>query len=338
MKHPNEEMVEVLIKSFDSWEYLSKARKAKGLDNWKKLLPLSEKLSGKKANHISFTCVHPSHETPQVHHLGSNEGNLHFLMGYGNPGFHLAPYHIQIMDPNISEEEAEKVARKHPANLAFWKNGGLDIFIEGDKREGKPLNSVKDRVRAIRREKLDKFSVKESIGTFTAIPVEGLVYSDNKEVQYSWDLVKDSYFSAQDEKMTDAMNIVADIKEIQKSFEVNFNVSIPDIITHLAKSWEGTKFDEEIYPLVTSKFPAPGAVVPLSGENDETIYGVVTKKSIEFYDREAQVVQVRAYDRWYPSLSLVKGGNVHPSVLLNFICGHMGIMREDIAVFSHRED
>jgi len=336
MSSPKDQLVETLVKGFDSWEYLSKARKAKGIDQWKKLLPLSEKLSGKKANHISFTCAHPSHEVPVVHHLGSNDGNLHFLMGYGNPGFHLAPYHLQIIDPNITEDEAEKLSRSHPSKPAFWK--GVEIFVEGDKQEGKPHPGVKDKIRAIRRAKLDKFTVTQSTGTYTAIPVEGIVYGDEKEVQYPWDLVNNSYFSEQDEKMTEQMDLVAEIKDIKKSFEVSFNVAIPDIVAYHAESHQGSSFTKSVYPLVNSKFPAPGAVVPISSTEQETIYGVVTKKSVEFMDREGSEVSVRAFDRWYPSFSLEKGGNVHPSVLLNFICGHLGIMREDISVFTHRED
>lgn len=328
--------VDILIKAFEGWEYLSKARKAKGLDQWKKLLPISDKLSGKKSNHISYTCMHPSHEVPKLHHLGSNEGNLHFLMGYGNPGFHLAPYHMQIIDPNLSEADAEKQAKGHPSNPDFWKDS--EIYIEGDKLEGAPHPKVKDKVRSIRREKLDKYTVSQSTGTYTAVPVEGIVYEDGSEVQYSWALVKDSYFSAQDEKMSDAMNLVEEIQEAQKSLEATFNVGVPDLVAHLAKASAHRDFVEGIYPLVKSKFPSPGSVVPLSAKNEETIYGVVTHKSIDFYDRECNEVSVRAYDRWYPSFSLEKGGNVHPSVLLNFICGHLGIMREDISVFTHRED
>ena len=335
MSSPREdELLEALVKSFDSWEYLAKARKAKGLDKWKKLLPLSEKLSGKKASHISYTCMHPSHETPVVHHLGSNEGNLHFLMGYGNPGFHLAPYHMQIIDPNVTEEEAEELAKRHPSNPSFWKG---DVFVEGDKQEGKPHSGVKEKIKAIRREKLDKFQVTQNTGTYTAIPVEGVVYGP-EDVQYNWALVKDSYFSEQDSKMADAMNIVAEIKEARKSFENVFNSSIPDTVAHVAQQSAGTSFVDNIYPLVKSKFPPPGTVVPLQSISEETIYGVVTKKSIDFYDRACNEVSVRAYDRWYPSLPLEKGGNIHPSVLLNFICGHLGIMRSDISVFSHRED
>ena len=336
MSNPKDLLLETLVKGFDSWSYLSKARKPKGLDQWKKLLPLSEKLSGKKSNHISFTCAHPSHEVPVAHHLGSNEGNLHFLMGYGNPGFHLAPYHLQIIDPNITEDEAEKLSRKHPSNPAFWKD--VEIFVEGDKQEGKPHPKVKDKIRAIRRAKLDKFTVKQSAGTYTAVPVEGIVYGDEKEVQYPWDLVNDSYFSQQDEKMSAQMDLVAEIKNIKKSFETNFNVTIPDIVAYHAETYQGSEFVKSIYPLVTSKFPAPGSVVPISTPSEETIYGVVTHKSINFMDREGNEVNVRAYDRWYQSFSLEKGGNVHPSVLLNFICGHLGIMREDISVFTHRDD
>lgn len=336
MSNPKEKLVETLVKGFESWEYLEKARKAKGLDKWKKLLPLSEKLSGKKSNHISFTCNHPSHDGLKTHVLGSNEGNLHFLMGYGNPGFHLAPYHFQVIDPNLDDDEAAAAVKSHPSNLKLW--GLEEIFVEGDKQEGSPHPAAKSKIREIRRAKLDKFQVKEHTGTYTAIPVEGVVYSDHKDNQYPWTLVQDSYFSSRDEKMADAMNLVQEIQGVRKSFEATFNVAIPDTIAYLAKSHKSSKFDEKIYPLVRSKFPSPGSVIPLAAENDETIYGVVTHKSIDFYDRECNIASIRAYDRWYPSFSLQKGGNVHPSVLLNFVCGHLGIMREDIAVFTHRED
>jgi len=334
MSNPSDEVMEVLIKGFESWEYLEKARKPKGLDQWKKLLPLSEKLMGKKSNHITFTCQHPSHETPKQHSLGSNEGNLHFLMGYGNPGFHLAPYHMQIIDPNLSEEDAGRLAKNHPSNPAFWEG---EVFVEGDKQEGKPNPAVKAQIKAIRREKLDKFQVKENTSTYTAIPVEGIIYADQKDIQYSWDLVKDSFFSTQNPEMTDAMNLVASLKEVRKAQEAVYNVNIPDEVTYLAGPWKDKDFVKAVYPLVRSKFPTPGSVIPITAENEETLYAVVTNKSLEFYDRNCNIVSVRAYDRWYDSFSLVKGGNIHPSVLLNFTCGHLGIMRDDISVFSHRE-
>ncbi|MHA2068462.1 MAG: hypothetical protein ACXABY_29210, partial [Candidatus Thorarchaeota archaeon] len=76
----------------DLLEEIVKARKAKGLDNWKKLDYLSDKLKGKKSSHITFTTSYPGQEGSKKH-LGSASGNLQFVLGYANPGFHVAPYH-----------------------------------------------------------------------------------------------------------------------------------------------------------------------------------------------------------------------------------------------------
>ena len=123
-----------ILKAFDAWDELLKARKAKGLDNWAKLKHLAGKLAGKHGRHITFTCSHPKHgQTGDKHNLGSTEGNLHFLLGYGNPGFHLAPYHWQIIYPDLDEEEAVSFSAKqgHPSQPRLWEQGNLEMRRHG---------------------------------------------------------------------------------------------------------------------------------------------------------------------------------------------------------------
>ena len=83
-----------ILDVFDSWQPLAKDRPealAKSVE------AISERLQGKSTEEISFSCVHPAHEGVMVKHvLGSVEGNTHFLMGFGSPAFHLAPYHLHL--------------------------------------------------------------------------------------------------------------------------------------------------------------------------------------------------------------------------------------------------
>ena len=48
-------MYEELFKSFDAWEALYKARKAKGLSKWEQLSHIAEKLEGIECPHVKRT-------------------------------------------------------------------------------------------------------------------------------------------------------------------------------------------------------------------------------------------------------------------------------------------
>lgn len=312
-----------IFDDFDAWEPLFKARKAKGLDKWDRLKNISEKLQGKDVKAISFTCAHPSHGGKPVRHLlGSVEGNLHFLLGYGNPRFHLAPYHWQVIDPNTTDEEAEEIFKRmrHPANPVLWQKAEIDADDEGDLDEGKPHKAA---IAAKAKKAAEQQRQKEAIkavtptGTYTAYPSEGIVVGGPGDRNvYRWDLVKDTFFTAQNPKLADEMNA----RSIEKGLNsVVFRASVPYAVRQRASAHRGDRFYPDVWPLIKSRVPAPGTVVNLTTTEAERIYGVVTPSSLEFYDQSGSPVDVKVFDQMYKSFDLTVDGDTPPAVLLSFV-------------------
>jgi len=94
---------------------LVKARKPKGLSKWKKLKSAAGKLSGKQQGHIEFITFNPK-TIGKTRTLASKEGALDFLLGYVSPKFHFAPWHLQVINPELSDEQAKEwfISIKHP--------------------------------------------------------------------------------------------------------------------------------------------------------------------------------------------------------------------------------
>lgn len=306
---------------FDSWDPIVKARKAKGLENWSRLKHMSEKLKGKKASDISFTTCYPGKEG-QVKILGSVEGNLHFLLGYGNPGFHMAPYHWQVIDPNLDDEAAEELYRVkgHPSRPEIWKEAGMEDKPEGDLELGMPHPAAVAAQEQAKRES-EGIRVAVGAGVYLAVPSEGLVYGEHNGHVYTWDVVKDSFMAAMNPSMVEAMDAAQE--EDRDVAEKSFGPEVPEMVVH--RLVEGEEFFPNVYPLVKSLFPVPGSIIPLETDTRETIYGVVSPGDITFYDRGGAEVSVRAYDRAYKSLDLRRGGDVHPSILLMFGVHYLGL-------------
>ena len=302
-----------MISVFDSWEPMLKARKAKGLGRWKKLESIAGFLQGKKAEHITFTCSHPAHGGEPVKHvLGSTTGNLHFLMGYGNPGFSLAPYHWLIIDPNLDEKEVKSLA--HPSRPEFWKTSGLELTPEGDSEEGKPHPQSKKVLESSeRKDKLQNEAVRASNGyrEYLGVPSLGLVFGLNNSQAYRWDLIKDSFFSVTNPEFKDAMNAAED-----------------ELETTAKGSYLG-EFAEDVYPVVSQRFPKPGSVIPLQTRNG-VINGVVTKKSIDFYDIDGAPTQVLLFDTVKKSIDLCVDGTTHPDIIANFAINILGLETQEI--------
>lgn len=317
-----------LFDFFDAWEPLFKARKAKGLDKWAKLQPIAEKLAGKDVKAIAFTCAHPSHgEEPVKHLLGSVEGNLHFMLGYGNPKFHIAPYHWQIIDPNTTSEEAEETFARmhHPSNPVLWTRAGFDVGDEGDTAEGeahplaKQAKAQKDSDAA---RDAESVKAKSPTGSYTCVPSEGLVYGDHNGHVYRWDLIKDSFFSAMNPDPAEAMNAAA----IQKSAtSVRFRTAAPDLVRAAARQYRGEDFSPEVFPLIKSRVPGPGTIIRLETDTAESLFGVVTSNTVDFYGRDGERSEVRVFDRAYKSFDLTADGNVPPAALLGFVVKNFGV-------------
>lgn len=100
-------------------DLISKARKPKGVAQWSKLAPLKEKLEGKQQSHIQFTSYNPK-AYGKKRTLASKEGMLDFLMGYVSPKFFFAPYHLQIINPDLDDAQAKDwfLRMGHPSRVA----------------------------------------------------------------------------------------------------------------------------------------------------------------------------------------------------------------------------
>lgn len=317
-------MTDDLFDKFDAWEPLFKARKAKGLDKWERLKNISEKLQGKDVRAISFTCAHPSHGGAAVKHLlGSVEGNLHFLLGYGNPKFHLAPYHWQIIDPNITDEEAVEMSARmnHPANVVLWSKSGLVAEDEGDISEGDPHG--RKVTTATKKEKgSDGIKVRSAAGVYICYPSEGLVYGEHNGHYYTFDLVKDTFFAAQNPEVVEAMSAADTLKSMNG---VVFRTGIPSALRDYTRQFAGETFADEVWPLVKSKMPVPGKILKLENSYGETMFGVTTPTTLEFFDRAANKVSVQLFDRKYDHFDLVRDGNVPPASLFSLLNKHFKI-------------
>lgn len=322
------------VEVFDSWEPIRKGRGAKGLAKWSRLAHIADKLEGKKHSDISFTTCYPGKEG-QVKILGSVEGNLHFLLGYGNPGFHLADYHWQVIDPNLDEEEARDLhlVRGHPSRPELWRAAEMDEFPEGDLEVGMPHPSAVEAQEQARRES-EGIRVAVGGGTYLAVPSEQLVYGEHNGHVYAWDVVRESFMAAMNPTLYEAMEAAKE-EETEKSVR-KYGPIVPDPVKHLASKAES--FAPNVYPLVKSLFPVPGSVVPLDA-GGETIYATVGAEDVHFYDQHGAPLAVQIYGMTSKSMSLTVDGNLMPSVLYNFGVNYLGFDRADLEHYaqSHLE-
>lgn len=299
-------------------EHFEKARQAKGLDKWQKLQGIAGRLQGKQAGDITFTCSHPSHEGLEVRHvLGSTTGNLHFLMGYGNPAFYLADYHWLIMDPNLSEDDIKD--KEHPSNLKYWRAAGLETREEGDPVEGEPHPGAVAAIEQDRKEKTieqEAVTAENGYSSYLGVPSLGLVFGLNNDHVYKWDLVKNSYLAAANPEFTEAMNS-ADLDEQEEVVEKAM-VKLPVVLAE--------KYDSNVYPLVKALFPDPGTVITLGD-----VTAVLGSNSIDFFTCEGAPAEVLIFDRVYKSIDLTIDGDVHPEIVVNFATDVLHItLPEDI--------
>lgn len=308
-----------ILDVFDSWEPMLKARKAKGLDKWSKLANISDKLKGKGVEHIKFTCCHPSHGEKTTHTLGSVMGNLHFLLGYGNPGFGVMPYHYQVIDPLLEDDGAEVIFKKlgNPSNPTFWRAAGLEVFPEGE-AEGSAHKEAAPMVKQ-QRSKAGK-PVVSGYGTYKMQPAEARVYDSQRDTHYRWSLVKDSFFASSNPEVSAVMNKASEKRVVPESTTID----IPDVVKHLQKSVEAP-WGTNVYPFVKSLFPAPGSVVPVTANDGSTIYGVVNPTAIVFHNKNGNLVDINVYDYAYKFFDLEKGGSIHPAILVSFAKAQLGI-------------
>jgi len=276
----------------DALEDIIKARKAKGLSAWKKFERVQEELAGKSVSDITFTTSYPGQEG-QAKQLGSLSGNLQFLLGYGSPAFYLAPYHWRLIDMNLSDADIAK--KQHPANMKYWKEAGLDLEPEGDLAAGKASPSVSSstKLRAkVASKKTGTVTVRSGYGSFVIDADANVVHSQESGYMYALEVVKNSYLYYDNLKTFEDLEGV----DTQKSFRL-------------------APFDSSVYPVLTKALPFPGSVVRCSPEFSM----LVTPTSLHFIDPQVQPLEVRVFDRVYKSFDLRKGGDTHPSILLQFL-------------------
>jgi hypothetical protein len=276
-------------------------------------------LQGKTSKDISFTCCHPSHGTvPTRHVLGSADGNLHFLLGYGNPGFHLADYHWQVIDPNASDP----VVRPNPTNPDLWN---LEpVGDEGDLVEGTPCTvhaTAKKAKQTQQSRAAEEIKVKQATATYLCYPTEQLVIQTQNNHTYSWSLLKDSFFSAQNQKAAQAMNDVGVIKSLTK---LTFKQHVPSNLLEARSALKSTDFADSVWPLVKSRMK-PGQILNVDTDTGETVYCLVSTESLNFYTRAGEPAVVKAFDRDYAHFDLTCDGNVAPAVLITFLEKHVNL-------------
>lgn len=313
-----------LLEVFDAWPHLLKARQALGLEKWEKLAYMADQLKGKKASDITFTTCYPGQEG-QKKRLGSVEGNMHFLMGYANPAFHVAAYHWSIVDPNLSPEEALKLhhLKGHPSRPEFWESSEMDMEDEGDLIDGQPhpeVADIREMFKVAQARKAESITVTSGIGIYTAIPSEGVVYGVHNDHTYAWGMVQNSFFAAANPELTEKMNEAAEARElVEESLYKSEGSAVPEQIKHVAHYYANEDFDSSVYPLVKSHFPVPGSIVPLVSEaSGESLFGIITKSSVDFYNRHGQPVNIEIFDLPVASIDLSREGNTYASVVKSF--------------------
>lgn len=321
-------MFDDLVRVFDSWFYGEDLSKAgpKGLSKWNKYTDVAERLNGKSKKDITFTCCHPDHPG-EKHVLGSVQGNLHFLLGYCNPRFYLADYHWLVIDPSLGEEEAVNLfqERGHPARPEAWASTMTnDPGNEGDIEAGSPHPSSVPELEIENVKRLSSKGAREvrsGAHTYLALPAEGVLYCKETMVYYPWALVKDSFLSAANPEIAQKMEEA--FKERSENVEETVHKSSePEFLRALAVPGS---FHMDVYPLIKSHFPTPGSVFCVEDKSGQDLYGVVSPSSITFYDRSASLVPLELYGRRYESLSLLKGGDVNPSILYSLAVSMFGV-------------
>jgi hypothetical protein len=219
----------------------------------------------------------------------------------------------------------------------LWSKTGLDVGEEGDVDEGDPHElKVQPAVETKQsEEKRDGIRVQSAAGVYVCYPKEGLVYGEHNGHYYTWDLVKDSFFAVQNPKVTEAMEAADTLKSLGGH---RYRVGIPAALRSYTSQYKGESYDENVWPLVKSRMPAPGKILKLENAHGETLFGVTTPTSLEFYDRAASRVSVELFDRTYDRFDLVRDGNVPPASLFSFLTKHFQVNKNFLSEVATAPD
>tara|TARA_R100001244_G_scaffold53662_1_gene46569 strand:- start:11106 stop:12059 length:954 start_codon:yes stop_codon:yes gene_type:complete len=247
------------------------------------------------------------------HTLGTVEGNLHFLLGYVNPRFHVAPYHWFFVDPFLTSDHTEEL--EHPSNASCCASFG-ELSDEGDIEKGFPHTSVTayfQRVAEVVQDINKSMYVSENDTVYKVSPEKNLVVDTKNKKAYRWELISDTYFASRNTKISAAMAKVGSPLAVQKAY----TFPVPSALQSQLVPSEA--FHADVYEAVKVHLPPPSSVIPMITDTTEEIYAVVKSDRVDFFDRGGAPASLQFYDRLYTSFDLIKGGNVHPSLLVNFL-------------------
>lgn len=287
---------------FTAWDSIIKSSQQE------KLLKVADILKDKDSSSITFTAVTPEGGT-EKYVLGSIEGNSKFLLGYCNPGFRFLPYHYIVIDPNITEEEAQKLFddKGHPSNPRYWMDAGIEPFLEGDD-EGithPSFTTLEDREESDTKQFLYKDQ------SYIADPSIQVIYSLSDDRVYDWGLLRNTYFASQNEDIYNLMELTRTVDSLQSS-----NTSP---IKEISKSYKIYQYDEDVVPIIKS-ISKPGNIYRV-GE----YYGICTQDSIQFYDDKGVNKSIEIRGNTYNEIPLNPEEGPGSLVLLSFIDKYLNL-------------
>lgn len=290
-----------LFDVFTAWEPIFKSSKAEQITR------LAELLNNTEADDITFTAIDFEGNTKE-YVLGSIEGNSKFLLGYLNPGFRLRPYHFVMIDPNITDEEAQKMMdeRGHPANPRFWAEAGVEPFFEGPD-DGTPHPSVSQNMEA---EEDASFEFTFKGKSYMADPDNQLVYCLSDEKVYHWSLLRNTFFASQNPELVQLMDLYKLTKLISE---------IP--VLKEAEVIKGMQWSDDVLPLVKGVLPKPGSVVKL--ENDT--FGVIYPSHVLISDKNGISKSINMSGTSVDSISLSPESGVGSVLLLDFMKNYFNV-------------
>lgn len=288
---------------FNSWPL------TKAISHKEKMFKVAELLANKTASDITFSAMDEVGDIDK-YVLGSVEGNLKFLLGYVNPGFYYAPYHLQIMDPGLTDEEAALIyeTKGHPSIPELWNINGVPPFAEGDLAEGKPAVDVA--------KKNNLFKFKFNGKSYVADPDSQLITCKSTGRIYAWSLVKNTYLASQVPKLLEKME--------PEQTPVVKALPYPAELWQVVDLMKGEEYADNVYPLVKSSFPKPGSIIKLKNDG----YAVFWSNQVSLYDKDGNTSPVRMWDRVDEDgvIDLTKGSaELFPCVILNFASKYLGL-------------
>lgn len=298
---------------FTAWDIVAKSMSVK-----ERNLVMSQLLADKTAQDITFTAIDAEGNLEQFV-LGTIEGNVKFLLGYANPGFAFAPYHLQVMDPSIPDDMAKSIyaIKGHPSIMEFWSSKGVAPFAEGDVKDGKPHP---DAMVAPKANNIFKFKFRGK--KYEANPDTQLVTCVTTGHIYAWALVENTYLSSQVPEIALHMNVEQELVEKKLPY--------PDRLQPIVTIMKGVDYAETVYPLVKTYFPKPGSIVK-SGDT----YALFWPSSIQLFDKSGFQETVSMWDRQVTDgmIEISKGGSVFPCVILNFAKDFLNLDLESLEQF-----